>query len=148
MANALDIYRAEFQPSAALESPYTIAGINAFVADTDEQAERLFTTLIKMFVGVLTGTSTALQPPTAMTDELRTMLQHPAVNQMLKYSFVGSKETVKEQVQAFLKDTQVDELIVVTPTHALEDRIKSVQLFAEVMDEINAKASYADLTVS
>ena len=148
LANALDIYRAEFQPSAALESPYTIAGINAFVADTDEQAERLFTTLIKMFVGVLTGTSTALQPPTAMTDELRSMLQHPAVNQMLKYSFVGSKETVKDQVQAFLKETKVDELIVVTPTHALEDRIKSVQLFAEVMDEMNAKASYADLTVS
>jgi alkanesulfonate monooxygenase SsuD/methylene tetrahydromethanopterin reductase-like flavin-dependent oxidoreductase (luciferase family) len=76
------------------------------------------------------------------------MLQHPAVNQMLKYSFVGSKQTVKEQVQQFLNETKVDELIVVTPTHALEDRIKSVQLFAEVMHEINAKASYPDLAVS
>jgi luciferase family oxidoreductase group 1 len=148
LINALNIYREEFQPSAVLKSPYTIAGINVFVADTDEQAEHLFTTLIRMFVGVLTGTSTALQPPTAMTDELRSMLQHPAVHQMLKYSFVGSKQTVKQQVQAFLSETKVDELIVVTPTYNLEDRIKSVQLFSEVMNEINAKASYSNVTVS
>jgi len=148
LLDALRIYRAEFQPSAVLKSPYTIAGVNVFVADTDEQAERLFTTLIRMFVGVLTGATTALHPPTAMTDELRSMLQHPAVQQMLKYSFIGSKQTVKKQVQAFLNDTKVDELIVVTPTHSLEDRIKSVQLFSEVMNDVNAEASHANQTVS
>jgi luciferase family oxidoreductase group 1 len=148
LLEALHIYREEFQPSAVLDSPYIIAGINVFVADTDEQAERLLTTLIRMFVGVLTGASTALHPPTVMTDELQGLLQHPAVHQMLKYSFVGSKQSVKEQVQAFLKETKVDELIVVTPTHSLEDRIKSVQLFSEVMNEINAEASHAKLTVS
>jgi luciferase family oxidoreductase group 1 len=147
LLDALHIYREAFQPSAVLKSPYTIAGVNVFVADTDEQAERLFTTLIRMFVGVLTGTTTALHPPTAMTDELRSMLQHPAVHQMLKYSFVGSKQTVKEQVQAFLNQTKVDELIVVTPTHSLEDRIKSVRLFSEVMNNINAEAAPANQTV-
>ncbi|MBG6236029.1 luciferase family oxidoreductase group 1 [Pedobacter sp. CAN_A7] len=147
LLNALDIYREQFQPSAVLQSPYIIAGINVFVADTDEQAERLFTTLIRMFVGVLTGTTTALHPPTAMTDELRSMLQHPAVHQMLKYSFVGSMQTVKEQVQAFLNQTKVDELIVVTPTHSLEDRIKSVRLFSEVMNNINAEAAPANQTI-
>jgi len=141
---ALRIYREEFQSSAVLKMPYTIAGINVFVADTDEQAERLFTTLIKMFVGVLTGNTRALQPPTAMTDELRGMQQHPAVHQMLKYSFIGSKQTVKEQIPAFLDETKVDELIVVTPTHSLEDRIKSVRLFSEVMNEINAEVSLAN----
>jgi luciferase family oxidoreductase group 1 len=144
LLDALHIYRKEFQPSSVLEIPYIIAGINVFVADTDEQAERLFTTLIRMFVGVLTGTTTALHPPTAMTDELRSMLQHPAVHQMLKYSFVGSKQTVKEQIKVFLKQTKVDELIVVTPTHSLEDRIKSIRLFSEVMNGINAEAAPAN----
>jgi len=96
---------------------------------------------------VLTGATTALHPPTAMTAELSDMLQHPAVNQMLKYSFVGSKQTVKEQVQAFLNQTKVDELIVVTPTHSLEDRIKSVRLFSEVMNNIKAEAAPANQTV-
>ncbi|WP_316797682.1 LLM class flavin-dependent oxidoreductase [Pedobacter frigidisoli] len=141
LLNALDIYRNEFQPSKFLQRPYTIAGINVFVADTDEQAEKLFTTLIAMFVGVLTGTSTALQPPTPMTDEFRSMLKHPAVSQMLKYSFVGSKNTVKEKIRLFLNETGVDELIIVTPTHSFEERIKSVKLFSEVMNEINIEAA-------
>lgn len=135
--SALKIYRQEFKPSEVLEQPYTIAGINAFVADTDEEAEKLFTTLIRMFVGVLTGAKEALQPPTEMNEELKGVLNHPALNQMLKYSFVGSKETVKKQVQKFLDQTAVDELIVVSSTYAIEDRIKSARLFAEVMQEIN-----------
>src|SRR5690606_3639496 len=134
---ALKIYHQEFQPSEFLEKPYTMAGVNAFVADTNEEAEALFSTLIRMFMGVLTGVSSPLQPPTAITDDLVEMLRHPSLHQMLKYSFIGDKETVKKQVKEFLDQTQVDELITVTPTFALEDRIKSVRLFAEVMDEIN-----------
>ena len=114
-----------------------MAGINVFVADTNEEAEKLFTTLIRMFVGVLTGNTEALHPPTEMTDDLRETLKHPAVHQMLKYSFVGDKETVKTQIKAFINETQVDELIMVSTTYAIEDRIKSTKLFAEVMMEIN-----------
>ena len=114
-----------------------MAGVNVFVADTDEEAEKLFTTLIRMFLGVLTGIPEALQPPTEMTEDLKEALKHPTVNQMLKYSFVGSKATVKMQIQAFLKETQVDELIMVSTTYALEDRIKSTKLFAGIMMEIN-----------
>jgi luciferase family oxidoreductase group 1 len=138
LLEALKIYREEFQPSEISNEPYTIAGVNVFVADTNEEAERLFTTLIRMFVGVLTGKSEALQPPTEMTDDLKEVLKHPTVHQMLKYSFVGNKETVKLQIQAFLAETQVNELIVATATHRTEDRIKSAKLFAEVMIEINA----------
>jgi len=137
LINALNIYRHEFQPSEFLKQPYTMAGINVFVADTNEEAEKLFTTLIRMFVGVLTGNTEALHPPTEMTDDLRETLKHPAVHQMLKYSFVGDKETVKTQIKAFINETQVDELIMVSTTYAIEDRIKSTKLFAEVMMEIN-----------
>ena len=139
LMDALKIYREEFQASEVQEKPYTIAGINVFVADTDKEAERLFTTLIKMFIGVLTGMSQPLQPPTALTADLKAALDHPAVYQMLKYSFFGSKETVKTQVEEFLDNTEVDELIVVTPTHSLTDRVKSISLFAEIMNEINAE---------
>ncbi|WP_276482340.1 LLM class flavin-dependent oxidoreductase [Paraflavitalea pollutisoli] len=137
LMQALAIYRREFQPSEWLDQPYTMAGINVCVADTDEEAERLFTTLIKMFVGVLTGKSQALQPPAEMTDDLREVLHHPSVHQMLKYSFVGSKETVKKQLQAFLEETKVNELIVASTAYDINDRLKSVRLFAEIMSEIN-----------
>ncbi|KQT20860.1 hypothetical protein ASG31_16900 [Chryseobacterium sp. Leaf404] len=138
LMHALKIYREEFQPSEMLEKPYTIAGINVIVADTDEDAQKLFTSLIRMFYGVLTGNSQPLHPPTEMTDELKDIFHHPSLHQMLKYSFVGTKETVKEQAKAFLEETQVDELIVVSTIYDITDRIKSAKLFAEVMEEINA----------
>ncbi len=136
LLQALSIYHREFQPSLSLQQPYTMSGINVFVADTDAEAEMLFTTLIKMFLGVLTGKPEALQPATAMTEELKEIANHPSVQQMLKYSFVGSKATVKTHIEAFLKETQVNELMIVCPTYALEDRLKTIRLFAEVMGEI------------
>ncbi len=39
-----------------------------------------------------------VQPPTELTEELKDLLQHPTVHQMLKYSFVGSKQNVKKQL--------------------------------------------------
>lgn len=137
--NALRIYKQEFQPSEFLDKAYTIAGINAIVADTDEEAQALFTSLIKMFVAVLTGVREPLQPPAEMNEEIQGMYSHPAVNQMLKYSFVGSKETVKREIQDFLKETAVDELIVVSTMYNVQDRLKSTRLFGEVMTEINAE---------
>lgn len=134
---ALNIYRNQFRPSEVLESPYTIAGVNIIIADTDEEAQRLFTSTIRMFIGVLTGAREPLQPPIETNDELRGVLQHPAVSQMLKYSFVGSKETVKSQIQLFLDETGVDELMVACAMYNLNDRLKSVRLLAEIMVELS-----------
>ena len=135
--NALRIYEQEFKASRVLDKPYTIAGVNVLVADTDEEAERLFTSLIRMFVGVVTGARAPLPPPTDLTEDLKEVLQHPVIHQMLKYSFVGSKQTVKQQVQAFLAETHVNELITVSNMYDINDRLKSVRLFAEIMKEIN-----------
>ena len=135
--NALRIYKEEFQASRVLDKPYTIAGVNVLVAVTDEEAEKLFTSLIRMFVGVVTGARAPLPPPTDLTEDLKEVLQHPTIHQMLKYSFVGSKQTVKQQVQAFLAETHVNELITVSTMYDINDRLKSVRLFAEIMKEIN-----------
>jgi luciferase family oxidoreductase group 1 len=137
LLQALKIYKQEFQPSEFLQQPYTIAGVNVYIADTDDEAERLFTSLIRMFVGVLTGARDPLHPPTDLTDDLKEVLQHPSLHQMLKYSFVGSKQTVKKEVKTFLEQTGVNELIAVSTMYNINDRIKSARLFAEIMKEIN-----------
>ncbi len=136
---AIEIYRKEFKPSEILQSPYVMAGVNIIIAETDEEAERFATSLIRMFVGIFTGKREYLQPPTAMTQELRDIMQHPQVNQMLKYSFIGSRATVKTQVKKFLEHTNADELIAVTNIFDVQDRINSYKWFAEIMDELNAE---------
>jgi luciferase family oxidoreductase group 1 len=137
LEEALEIYRKEFKPSEALNKPYVMAGINIIVAENDSEAESFATSLIRMFVGIFTGKRDYMQPPTAMTQEFREIMQHPQVHQMLKYSFIGSKATVKTQVKNFLQNNPVDELIAVTNIYDVKDRIRSYELFAEIMEELN-----------
>lgn len=137
LMEALNIYHNNFQPSAQLKEPYTMAAINVIAADTDEEAERLSTSLIKMFLGILTNQRDYMQPPQEMTPDLKELSQNPAFQRMLKYSFVGSKERVRDQTKAFLEKTRVNELMVVSNMYHLEDRIKSYRMFAEIMQEAN-----------
>lgn len=141
LEEALEIYRRQFQPSVVLQKSYVMAGVNIIVAETDEEAESFATSLIRMFVGILTGKREYMQPPTEMTQEFREIMAHPQVHQMLKYSFIGSKATVKSQVKSFLEHSQADELIAVTNIYDAKDRIRSYELFAEIMDELNAERS-------
>lgn len=136
--NALEIYRSEFQPSKSIQKPYVIAGINVFVADTDEEAEKMSTSFIKMIIGILSGKRKEfLDEASEMTTELKEISLHPAIQQMTRYSFIGNKETVKEQIKVFLEQTKVEEVIVASSTHNPTDRIHSYKLFAEIMKELN-----------
>jgi luciferase family oxidoreductase group 1 len=139
LMQAFQIYYRDFQPSAALAKPYTLAGVNIIVADTDAEAERISTSLYTMAISLLTGKRDRMKPPFEMTNQLREISKQPAVQQMLKYSFIGSKDTVKKRIKAFIDATQVDELIAVTNIYAAEDRVKSYRLFAEIMRELNAE---------
>lgn len=136
LKEALSIYYNQFSPSDQLQEPYTIAGINVIVADTDEEAERLSTTMLRLMLGVLTNKMDYMQEPIDMTTELRELAQNPAFERMLKYAFVGSKETVKKKTEAFLKETGVNEVIVASHIYHHEDRDKSYRLFSELMKEI------------
>ncbi len=134
LMEALNIYYNEFQPSAQLKKPYSIACINVIVADTDEEAEQISTSLIKMMLGVMTNNIDYLQPPTDMTPELLELKENPAFQKMLKYAFIGSKETVKVKTKDFLKATQVNELMVASHIYDHHDRLKSYKLFSEIIN--------------
>ncbi|ARS35200.1 LLM class flavin-dependent oxidoreductase [Pontibacter actiniarum] len=130
---ALSIYYNNFKPSEYLQEPYTIACINVIAAETDQEAERISTSLIRMMFGVLTGNLDYLQAPTDMTPDLRELLQNPAFERMLKYAFIGSKETVKEKTEAFIQETGVNEVMVVSHIYDQQDRVNSYRIFSEIM---------------
>jgi luciferase family oxidoreductase group 1 len=148
LKQALNIYYNEFQPSAVLQQPYSIAGINVIAADTDAEAEKIASSLLFLFVNILSGKQEYLQEPVELVDEVRSLWHHPSVQQMLKYTFIGSKQTVKEKTEEFLAATGVNELMVVTNTFHHEDRIRSYQIFSELISEINKskKIQYSSVT--
>jgi luciferase family oxidoreductase group 1 len=53
--NALNIYRGRFQPSQFLQAPYAMVGVNVFAADSDAEAQRLFTSLQQQFINLRRG---------------------------------------------------------------------------------------------
>ncbi len=129
---ALEVYRDAFSteaPTARIESPQTMAGINVLVAETDEEARRQFTTTEQMFRGVATGKREKLQPPTP-ADSLG--LHGTPVHPMLTVNAIGSPQTVKRQLEAFIARTGADELITVTYAFDPKVRERSIELLAEV----------------
>ncbi|MEX0660473.1 MAG: LLM class flavin-dependent oxidoreductase [Balneolaceae bacterium] len=130
---ALRIYRERFKPSKQLEKPYVMPGINVVVAETDEQAEYLATSMKQMFMGVVTGDRKPMQPPVDDMNQVWNIHQKMAVEQLLACSIIGSKEKIKKEITSFLKETEADELMMASYVYDHEERLKSHQLFSEVM---------------
>lgn len=133
---ALSIYHNEFEPSKYLEKPYTIAGVNIIAASTTEEAEHRSTSMYKMMLGVLTQQLDYMRAPVAMDDEIRQLRNHPALQQMLRYTFIGDKTKVHQQTAKFIEETGVDELITTSYLYHQQDRLESLSLFAELMSEV------------
>jgi luciferase family oxidoreductase group 1 len=134
--DALNIYYNNFKPSQFLHEPYAIACINIIASVSDKEAERISTSMIRLIIGVITNNMDYMQKPTDMNPELLQVAQSPALQQMLKYTFVGSKETVKQKTEEFLQKTGVNEIMVASHIFHHEDRVSSYRIFAEIMKEI------------
>jgi luciferase family oxidoreductase group 1 len=130
---AIELYRKSFQPSASLAKPYVIAGVNILVADTDQEANHLFTSLLQLFHGVITGRRQQLQPPVNDMDALWDDMTQQAVYNMLACSFVGGQQRVKEQVESFIEKTKIDEIMITNNIYDQAARLKSIELFAGLM---------------
>lgn len=128
---AIQVYRDSFSteaPTAQIEEPYVMAGINVMVGDTDAAAQREFTVVEQMFQDIQTGQRRLLQPPVD-PDQLTGL--GPDGNPMLRIKAVGSPQTVHTQLDEFVERTGADELITVTYAYDPAVRDRSYELLAE-----------------
>jgi luciferase family oxidoreductase group 1 len=132
---AINLYRNNFKPSKYLQEPYVLSCVNVVAADTDAEANRLATSLYQMFRGIITGQRTLLPPPVDSMDEILNEYEAEQINQMLACTFVGSKQTVREDMQSFLDQTGVDEIMATAHIFDHQAKLHSYQLFAELMKE-------------
>ena len=130
---AMDLYRKLFRPSKYLSKPYVMACVNVIAADTDAEAHKLATSLYQMFLGIVTGIRKPLQPPVDNMDDIWTEDQKAALNQMLSLSFIGSQETIKQDFRDFIKQTHIDEIMIISNIYDQKAKIHSYELFAEIM---------------
>lgn len=129
---ALQVYRSSFRPSEVLEEPYSMACVNVIAADTDEEAERIATSLYIAFLNIIKGTRTTLQPPVENMDSYWNEGERYAAQQMLNYTFVGSGNTIRAKMQAFADETRVDEIMAAGMIYDHVARVKSYKILSEL----------------
>ena len=131
---AIEIYRNNFKPSKQLKKPYVMACINVFAADTDTEAEFLSTSLIMLFIGLVTNSRKAIQPPGELPETYRLSAVRSAVNSMMACSFTGGKELLRNKLSQFISETGIDELMVSSNIYEKEAKLKSFSILKDAMD--------------
>jgi luciferase family oxidoreductase group 1 len=132
---ALRIYREQFRASHHLQQPYALACVNVIAADTDEEAQFLATSFYQLALGLIRNKRRPLQPPAENMNELWSEPEKAAVRQMMHYSFVGNRETVKKELQNFLDTTGANEIMITSHVYDFEARLKSYRIVAELMEK-------------
>lgn len=130
--DALKIYKEHFTPSDQLQKPYAMACVNVIAADTDQEAHRIATSFYRLALGIIRGVRRPLQPPIDSMEDIWSEPEKAAVTQMMQFSFVGSQQTVKEGLQQFLDDTDLDEIMVASHIFDSEAKKHSLELVADL----------------
>lgn len=133
MMSAIQIYRQTFRPSERLSEPYVMLGYNVFAAETDDEARLLFSSVQQAFVNLRTGRPGKLPPPVADYEAGLSPSERSMIAQALSCSAVGSAETVRREVEAFIARTGADELMITSQIWSHEARVRSLEILAQAM---------------
>jgi luciferase family oxidoreductase group 1 len=140
MGEAVALYRARFQPSERLADPYVMLGLNICAADTDAQARRLFSSHQQAVIARRTGRRGPLPPP---VDDFESRLDPTGkaiLQQALRCSVVGSPETVKRGLAAFIAQTGTDEIMATGNIFDHAARLRSFEIAARVHQTLGKAA--------
>ncbi len=133
--DALDTYRRGFQPSAMQPVPQCTAAVGVIVADTDEEARHLHSSVRLLQLRIRQGDR---RPVASPEDALRELSRSGGAafvggadeGEFPRY-IVGSQETVRRELGAMAQSLGLDEIVVNTITHSHEARLKSYRMLAE-----------------
>ncbi|WP_025134410.1 LLM class flavin-dependent oxidoreductase [Leucobacter sp. PH1c] len=130
LTTAVQHYRANYTPSPEHPEPFVSAGVNVVAAASDAEAEAIFarTELHR----VRTFLSRGREEPLTL-DEAAGLLDTPAgreIRGMLQYTAIGGPERVREELAAFARHAEVDELVTVHAAPTRAEQLASVRIAA------------------
>jgi luciferase family oxidoreductase group 1 len=135
---AVEAYRNEFKPSEQLQQPYVIVGVNVFAAPSAEEARQQFQASRRTRAASLFGRQVGIPASEISDEQAEQLLAGGAavhVDEMLKFSAIGTRDDVRAYLSEFAGRTKADELITVHQVPEAEARLRSVTLLAEAMRE-------------
>jgi luciferase family oxidoreductase group 1 len=130
LMQAIEIYRANFRPSEQLDRPYVMLGFNVVAADTDAEAAVLATSQQQAFVNLRSGRPAKLPPPLPGYVEHLGPAERALLDSVLSCTAIGSPETVKRGLLAFIERTHADELMIAGQIFDHSARLRSFEIVA------------------
>jgi luciferase family oxidoreductase group 1 len=134
MMAAIAIYRARFKPSKQLAKPHVMLGVNVFAAESDAAGQFLFSSLQQAFVNLRSGRPSLLQPPVDGFAERLRSADRAMIDSALSCAAVGSPDTVRRALQAFIEKTGANELMLTSQIFDHTARLRSYAIAAEVRE--------------
>lgn len=128
--DAIDVYRAEFQPSKALAEPYVVVSADIVVADDTATARHLASSYGHWVYSIRAGDG-AVPYPSPDNVEPLTEEQLEVVSDRVATQFVGDPDEVGDKLATLQRVTAADELVVTSVTHRHIDRLRSLELIAK-----------------
>jgi luciferase family oxidoreductase group 1 len=141
LEQAIDVYRRTFRPSEHLSAPKFMLAANVFAADTDADGAYLRTSMQQAFARMRTGTRGKLPRPVDDIDAVIGAGVRRSVDQMLRISATGSRDTVRQELRELIERYAPDEVILTSQIHDHAARKKSVGIAAEVMESLTPVAA-------
>ncbi len=136
LEEALEIYRATFQPSPQLARPHVMVAAGVFAADSDEEADYHRSSQLLAFARLRMGNPGKLPLPVKnITAEIPPAVL-AQVEHALSCSATGSPATIRDQLSAIITRYQPDELMITGMIHDHGARVKSFQLAADVLKDL------------
>jgi luciferase family oxidoreductase group 1 len=133
---ALALYRRNFKPSASLAQPHAMIGVGIFAADTDAEAQRLFTSTQLQFLKMVRGRPGKLPPPVETMDGHWSGPERAAVQQRTRFAAVGAPETVRRRLEEMLEETAADEIIATAQIYDHAARLHSFEIAATILAQL------------
>ncbi|MFD3896901.1 LLM class flavin-dependent oxidoreductase [Streptomyces cellulosae] len=136
MRRGIDRYRERFRPTAWAEEPYVVISGTVAVADTPERARRLLVPEAWSMAYSRTHGAFPPLPPAERVESLAmTAKERGFYEAGLAGQLAGTEEEVERELEAVLKDTGAQEVLVTTSTYdrdALLDSYRRLAALAEL----------------
>ncbi|WP_437094278.1 LLM class flavin-dependent oxidoreductase [Streptomyces longwoodensis] len=134
MRRGIDRYRDAFRPSPWAQQPYMVVSGTVAVAPTPEAARRLLVPEAwSMAYSRTHGTFPPLPPAEEVERRTMTDKERGFYESGLTGHIAGTPEQVAGELEALLKETEADEVLVTTSTHDREALLDSYRLLAAVV---------------
>jgi len=128
---ALSLYRDNYQPSEEFPEPKATICVWALLADSEKEAWYQFGARQHWRIGFEKGVREALMSPEDAAKQQYSRPEQQRIEQIRDAAFVGTAETVSDQLNELAERLKLDELVVVTWTHQAEARQRSYELLAD-----------------